>query len=809
MHLLENTARKLCRASDRVAHSPFNAEFRVASVSFGNTPFLSHLKLISCNSLSTLPNSFVLLKCLKKLVIRDCSNIVALPEDFGKLSLLSEMTVDNCPKLQELPPGFQVLPALKIFYLVDCNSFVSLPSGFGELTCLETLCLKGLFISSLPDGFGNLKRLDYLKIEMCFKLETLSDDFETLPSLTLVKVQYCYSLDGEAMKSLKALQNCYCVDIGKSVKVIEKWEEIREEDESPMAVCTEVNVLDKEAWKRAARVGLLRGKCLEWDNTAQELIERSTSMLLEENTTVAVIGLPLRMESHHHLLLERLVGAAMEKAKTDSTSGRLRIFYVKRAKEKGETTKEDKEEEEECFRQILKVAPIGSCAIASTDLRRHRLINYIFFYCVADNKLACGMANVVVDDKQHKFGDFRHRFGEDDISGEAILQSSDSSYKEEIISNRIGEFIESICSGKSSETAGPPNESGLTDFIQILKENNAHHLLDGRLNEVPLDQLKGNVVGIFMSDLNTPEYIKLEQICKEVKSEGHNFEMIWIPLLKNELYGLGTYTRAIQKMSWTVLPNPNMVKVERKNPVCIIFDEEENIANQNALSAMMSWGVEAFPFTKSKVNEIVSIMHTKSSLSFLFNKSNLVNKERIEDKLIFLYAEPLSSKLKMKFSLEQSKQVHRNVQIIYVGYLFEKDCDIAMLKDVYEDAVQEMHWPKLSFEDMVTFWYRCKYYCEEIDRNLNLINEELKLLGELLYIEKRWLVALDSDGVVTRSGYEMVKMMCKINNEKMDEVDVIMRKELLESLALGKCNQMVRKYFRDTIITIQNIHNMI
>ncbi|GLJ51833.1 hypothetical protein SUGI_1101130 [Cryptomeria japonica] len=347
-------------------------------------------------------------------------------------------------------------------------------------------------------------------------------------------------------------------------------------------------------------------------------------MLFEdvEDMTVALIALPLHMEFNHHQLIQRFVGVAMEKAKTTSKRGRLRIVYVKRVKQKGETTEHEREEEE-CFRQILKSMPIGSCAIPSTDRRRHRLITYLFFNSGgyrADNKLACCMVNVGVDDKDHKFVKFEDLFGEDDISGEAI-QSSESLDKEDIISNRIGNFIESICSGKFSGTDGPLNESRFTEFLRILKENSAGHLIDSKLNLVQLDHLKSNVVGIFISDLiNMPEYIKLEQIYKELKSGGKNFEMIWIPSLKNEFYGLGTYTRAIQKMSWMVFPNPNIVGVESKNPHCIIFDQEGRIANQDALSAMMSWGVEAFPFTRTRINQIVSTTHTESSLSFLFNK---------------------------------------------------------------------------------------------------------------------------------------------------------------------------------------------
>ena len=87
-----------------------------------------------------------------------------------------------------------------------------------------------------------------------------------------------------------------------------------------------------------------------------------------------------------------------------------------------------------------------------------------------------------------------------DISREAI-QNSESSYKEEIICNRIGEFIESILSGKSSKTARPPNESRLTDFIQILKENNADHLIDSKLNQLGSSYNNNKTMDIILSSI--------------------------------------------------------------------------------------------------------------------------------------------------------------------------------------------------------------------------------------------------------------------------------------------------------------------
>ncbi|GLJ53813.1 hypothetical protein SUGI_1148590 [Cryptomeria japonica] len=596
--------------------------------STGNMPCLTQLKLISCNALTTLPNSFVQLSCLETLEIEDCHKLVALPRDFGQLSSLKEMTVRRCSKLEELPDGFQALPALMTFTLIDCRCLLNLPAGFGELVCLENLWLRGLPISNLPDGFGKLKRLEMLDLRFCRNIERLPDDFGSLASLTLLCFRSCTNLDGREMEKIVKLKLCYLVVIGKSPKLIERWEEMREQEEYPLVVLGGSSDIEEEC--RAAKVGLLGARCIELDSATQQLVERSTSILFEVDTIVAVIALPVHLEDHHHRLTERLVGMAMEKAKTGS-AGRLRIVYVKQVKRKGETTEKEEQEEKACFRHILMSAPKGSYAIPSNDSRCHRLITFTLFRrrLFDAKKLVCRMLKMRVDYKGNKILELSDFIGEDDISGQSLhssdVQDDIAGDEENENSNSIGEFIECICAGKLPGTAelsqSPPKESMFTEFLQILKKNKADHLIDSKRNKVELDQLKGNVVGIFICDQNTPEYTKLQQIYKEVRDKGLNFEVLWIP--PEKFHGIGIYTRALQKMIWKALPNPNLVKLENTDPHFIIFDEEGSIGNLHALSPMMIWGAEAYPFSKSKINEIVSTIQSKFSLNFLFHKINL------------------------------------------------------------------------------------------------------------------------------------------------------------------------------------------
>ncbi|GLJ53810.1 hypothetical protein SUGI_1148540 [Cryptomeria japonica] len=538
------------------------------------------------------------------------------------------MTVRRFPKLEELPHGFQALPALKSFKLTNCTSLQNLPARFGKLKILETL-----------------------HIDACYKLESLPDDFESLASLTGLRLWTCPNLDSRAMERIVKLKLCYWVRIEISPKLIERWGEMREKEEYPMVVSDGISMgegkpyfikaggcvfkVDEEEVCRAARVGLLGARCITiLHSTTQQL--QFSSILFEVDTIIAVIALPVHVEDHHLRLIETLVGMVMEKAKMAST-GRLQIVYVKRVKNKGETTEKEKLEEEKCFQQILMLAPRGSCAIPSNDIRWHRLITSTVFISIADNKLGCQMLKMLLDDKGNKILQFNDCIKEDDISGES-LRSSESVYKECENSNDIGNFIESICAGSLSGTTGlsqfPPKESMLTEFLQILKKNNAIHLIDNKLDKVELDQLKGKVVGIFISDRNTPEYIKLLQIYKEFRDKSLNFEVLWIPLFEHESYGLGTYTRALQKMVWTALAHLISVKVKKREPHFIIFDQEGSIGNPDAMSAIMLWGAGVYPFTKNKIDKIVVPIDRKSSLDFLFHNINLVLTEYHESLMV-------------------------------------------------------------------------------------------------------------------------------------------------------------------------------
>ncbi|KAH9292997.1 hypothetical protein KI387_041824 [Taxus chinensis] len=752
--------------------------------SIGNLPCLKDLRLIYCNSLSSLPDSFVRLKTLEILHIKSCIKLNAMPKDFGQLSSLIELVVEDCPKLKELPHGIETLPALKILTLKRCKSLENLPAGFGELTSLEELTLEVLMISTLPHGFQGLTKLKQLYIYFCPKLESVVNEFENLSSLRKLWILNCNMLEGKTMDKIMKLQHCYYLDIENSEKLVQQWKEmVQQKEEYPMIVCTS-NTLSEEERQRATRIGLLGGQCIELNSSRDGWIEHLSVSVFKDTTSVAVIGLP----HFDQQLLQRVLGTAIEAARAAS-SGQLRIICVKKVSLYGETPAADAKEEER-ITKILKWLPHGSLVIPSTDTRRLSLIKELCFSSSADDKVACFMADIRADNKGRQTFLDGETIEENNIS-EKIVQKLSSSEcaaekEDDILDKRNGE------------------EQEISSWPEKFKEANIDHFICSNNSKITLDQLQGKTIGIIICDLDSIECIKLQRVYKDFEIMDSDFQGVWIPILSNEEYGFGTYARAFEKMPWASLPNPK--SMTEKNPGFIIFDKGfETILNPNALSAIMAWGVKAYPFTQDRIDPIISNMHTKSSLKFLLEDMNFLDlqgntvKESYDGKLIFLYAEPPSNKFKMKSKLEQLLQEHADCEILYVGYFCsEEQQDVEALEKMYEDVTQTMLWPKLSFWDMIMFWHRCKYLLNEKGEQLKKCLT-LQSLVKHLYIEKRWLVLLDTDGVVTASGNEVVDVICKSNEKDVSKVDKMMKKGLIESLKTGKCDEMVKKFFKDEL----------
>lgn len=127
----------------------------------------------------SLPDSFVELKNLRHLDLRDLGKFRELPENIGQMQslrslsvqatrlselpasladmpLLRELRLDNNKRLQRLPITLGHMQGLTSLSLNGCSSLKTLPVGIGDLKLLRKLDLRGTGIDHLPRSLARL-----------------------------------------------------------------------------------------------------------------------------------------------------------------------------------------------------------------------------------------------------------------------------------------------------------------------------------------------------------------------------------------------------------------------------------------------------------------------------------------------------------------------------------------------------------------------------------------------------------------------------------------------------------------------------
>jgi len=199
--------------------------------SIGNLTSLDFLNLEGCWRLKYLPESIANIKSLEILNISGCSQLEKLPERMGDMESLTELLADGIENEQFLssigqlkyvrrlslrgysstPPSSSLISAgvlnwkrwlptsfiewILVKRLELSNSGLSDRAtncvDFRGLSALEFLDLDGNKFSSLPSGIGFLPKLEFLSVQACKYLVSISD----LPSsLDCLGAAYCKSL---------------------------------------------------------------------------------------------------------------------------------------------------------------------------------------------------------------------------------------------------------------------------------------------------------------------------------------------------------------------------------------------------------------------------------------------------------------------------------------------------------------------------------------------------------------------------------------------------------------------------------------
>jgi hypothetical protein len=135
-----------------------------------------------------LPDELWQLTTLETLTIRDCKDVVSIPEGIGQLSALKALTLDNVDSLETLPASLWQLNKLEALTLKRPYFITTLSEDIGQLTALKSLTLQNMpLLNALPASLWQLDKLEVLTLR-ALQITALPEDIgqlNALKSLTL------------------------------------------------------------------------------------------------------------------------------------------------------------------------------------------------------------------------------------------------------------------------------------------------------------------------------------------------------------------------------------------------------------------------------------------------------------------------------------------------------------------------------------------------------------------------------------------------------------------------------------------------
>ncbi|XP_028785245.1 disease resistance-like protein DSC1 [Neltuma alba] len=175
--------------------SPFRLE-----EPFKRFEYLSCMNFSHCEFITEVPNMSQF-QSLRKLLFRDCYNLIKVHDSVGSLSKLVELDVGGCVKLTSFPHEIN-MPSLQSIDMSHCKSLDYFPHVVGKMDALTDVWVEDTSIKELPPSIGNLAGLESLNLSSCRNLKELPNSLFTLQNLNWL------SLDGiqpDSRKSFKKL----------------------------------------------------------------------------------------------------------------------------------------------------------------------------------------------------------------------------------------------------------------------------------------------------------------------------------------------------------------------------------------------------------------------------------------------------------------------------------------------------------------------------------------------------------------------------------------------------------------------------
>ncbi|PRQ35992.1 putative winged helix-turn-helix DNA-binding domain, toll-like receptor [Rosa chinensis] len=157
-----------------------------------NSPFLTHMDLRGCKSLTELPD-FARIPNLKVLNLDGCESLVEVHQSIGSLHKLVTLDLGGCFNIVKLPSEIS-LKSLLALDLSDCTRLEEFPKITGKMDSLTELNLRSSGIIELHQSIENLTGLKRLCLVDCKNLATLPCSICELQNLVLLDVSGCSKL---------------------------------------------------------------------------------------------------------------------------------------------------------------------------------------------------------------------------------------------------------------------------------------------------------------------------------------------------------------------------------------------------------------------------------------------------------------------------------------------------------------------------------------------------------------------------------------------------------------------------------------
>ncbi|XP_038889998.1 TMV resistance protein N-like isoform X2 [Benincasa hispida] len=256
--------------------------------SVGTLKHLSLLDLKDCKSLNTICSN-ICLESLKIFILSGCSKLEKFPEIVENMKLVTELHLDGTA-IRELDDSIGKLTGLVLLDLRNCKNLLTLPNTIGCLTSIEHLALGGCSkLDQIPDSLGNiscLKKLDVLIFSDCKLVDgDIPNNLSCLSSLQFLDLSR--NLFTNLPDSLSELINlrCLVLDNCSRLRSIPKLpgsiryvlardcvslkEHYNQEDHRPLSE-TEVRVLSypTSAEHQNSKITrlMMSGMCTAWEN---------------------------------------------------------------------------------------------------------------------------------------------------------------------------------------------------------------------------------------------------------------------------------------------------------------------------------------------------------------------------------------------------------------------------------------------------------------------------------------------------------------------------------------------------------------